>query len=936
MSYTATATSTTTNATSNPMSSPYYQGNPQGAQGQQGQQPSPTGSGQPSPFPSVGFPQQPFNPQQQQFAQWAYQQMMFQQQQLGFQPQVPVAPTPFMTAQQQQALQLQLFQQQQQQQQFLMAQQQQQQFPQPPQLPYAREKNSSKTSVNSERGGSRSRTNSTTASEANKTRTRTTSGKSSKPAPQHHRTPGSESSARSRSVSGKDASPPSPAASQQSHRLRVSSNNSGVTPPITNGGRSSPRPHAVPHSSSATSNGGSSPSSVTSSAAASIKGNRPAGKPSPLSQGTPQTNTAAAGNRPTPATKEAQATSAVPAQRSYAKAVTGDIPTGKSGGLKGRLRRALSFSALDEAAKTEDKEDKLGSRRQVVNAKLATEAQHAGSIPRTSTSHIPSPSDSTLASSPDGHVPTEGSIRSTATTAQQAPKKRSLFNSKFNRSTDNMSMSSTVSSASMMIRKLGSVGKLVRRNSLMGISNMFKDKKDKDRIGSDGEEPAGAKKDKGRKLLKSGKVEASVSHATVELERGSQSLSSPDGSPSSPQDDMVGLSPAAKLARQHTLRSKAAEAAKASATLAKVDEAAGDGTPSTWEKNTATRSTLAPGVHHKRKPVGEFGASGAQPQQTWPDDLSDEETTVDGHPASAASSTPQLGYRDPALVDDDSDEEEQEEEAYDDEDDTVRMSGEVDPMDEPWAVGVRRSVERMRVPVKGILKNAGSYEQSNHLDGPPSAPFTRLRTNSNDSAPPMGAEPGPLARIPSPDPDHIDGLHRSDSGSIRHIANHQRSLSTSSGSSNHGSSILPPLSFDGSDSSSLGSFLISGSTAKERPNSVYSNADFNASAPALGTHNSEQTSLQSDSQRAHAGLPNLTALRSVSTPLVKSKKLTYAANLSVYHTFSPVAYDRRSEPATCNRLTPALAQRIKEELNSYKMEEMEVHPSSRQHTHFFV
>ena len=40
-------------------------------------------------------------------------------------------------------------------------------------------------------------------------------------------------------------------------------------------------------------------------------------------------------------------------------------------------------------------------------------------------------------------------------------------------------------------------------------------------------------------------------------------------------------------------------------------------------------------------------------------------------------------------------------------------------------------------------------------------------------------------------------------------------------------------------------------------------------------------------------------------------------------------YDRRSEPATWSRLTPALAQRIKEELNSYKMEEMEVHASSR-------
>ncbi|KIJ58738.1 hypothetical protein HYDPIDRAFT_56439, partial [Hydnomerulius pinastri MD-312] len=60
-----------------------------------------------------------------------------------------------------------------------------------------------------------------------------------------------------------------------------------------------------------------------------------------------------------------------------------------------------------------------------------------------------------------------------------------------------------------------------------------------------------------------------------------------------------------------------------------------------------------------------------------------------------------------------------------------------------------------------------------------------------------------------------------------------------------------------------------------------------------------------------------------------TKRLVFASNLSVYDTFSSTVYDRRSEPATWSRLTPALAQRIKEELNSYKMEEMEVHACSR-------
>ncbi|KAJ3979032.1 hypothetical protein F5890DRAFT_1385102, partial [Lentinula detonsa] len=53
--------------------------------------------------------------------------------------------------------------------------------------------------------------------------------------------------------------------------------------------------------------------------------------------------------------------------------------------------------------------------------------------------------------------------------------------------------------------------------------------------------------------------------------------------------------------------------------------------------------------------------------------------------------------------------------------------------------------------------------------------------------------------------------------------------------------------------------------------------------------------------------PTLTH-RSATTP---SKSLAFANDLSVYGTFSSSVYDRRSEPATWSRLTPALAQRIK-------------------------
>lgn len=77
------------------------------------------------------------------------------------------------------------------------------------------------------------------------------------------------------------------------------------------------------------------------------------------------------------------------------------------------------------------------------------------------------------------------------------------------------------------------------------------------------------------------------------------------------------------------------------------------------------------------------------------------------------------------------------------------------------------------------------------------------------------------------------------------------------------------------------------------------------------------------------------ATRSVTGPIIK-RNISFAQNLSVHTTWSGSTYDRRGDTATCNRLTPQLAQAIKEELNAFKMEEMEVHHQSRNYTHFFV
>ncbi|OLN93902.1 Protein BNI4 [Colletotrichum chlorophyti] len=67
---------------------------------------------------------------------------------------------------------------------------------------------------------------------------------------------------------------------------------------------------------------------------------------------------------------------------------------------------------------------------------------------------------------------------------------------------------------------------------------------------------------------------------------------------------------------------------------------------------------------------------------------------------------------------------------------------------------------------------------------------------------------------------------------------------------------------------------------------------------------------------------------------VAKRNATFSPRIVFHDTWPSGEYDRRGEIATCNRLTPMLAQQIKEELNTFKME-MEVHENSKIYTHFF-
>ncbi|KAL9005242.1 MAG: hypothetical protein Q9188_001964 [Gyalolechia gomerana] len=72
-----------------------------------------------------------------------------------------------------------------------------------------------------------------------------------------------------------------------------------------------------------------------------------------------------------------------------------------------------------------------------------------------------------------------------------------------------------------------------------------------------------------------------------------------------------------------------------------------------------------------------------------------------------------------------------------------------------------------------------------------------------------------------------------------------------------------------------------------------------------------------------------------STPRsIINRNISFSPHLQFCETWTSGEYDRRGEIATCNRLTPMLAQQIKEELNTFKME-MEIHKESEKHTHYF-
>ncbi|KAM0253314.1 hypothetical protein ACHAQJ_007318 [Trichoderma viride] len=109
----------------------------------------------------------------------------------------------------------------------------------------------------------------------------------------------------------------------------------------------------------------------------------------------------------------------------------------------------------------------------------------------------------------------------------------------------------------------------------------------------------------------------------------------------------------------------------------------------------------------------------------------------------------------------------------------------------------------------------------------------------------------------------------------------------------------------------------------------------NSSAPSTPNDDGKRTgSIAIGNEDYFMGALRLGKSRPGTPQAGPKRNATFSPRIIFHDTWPSQEYDRRGEIATCNRLTPMLAQQIKEELNSFKME-MEVHENSKIYTHFF-
>ncbi|CAD6915591.1 unnamed protein product [Tilletia controversa] len=650
--------------------------------------------------------------------------------------------------------------------------------------------------------------------------------------------------------------------------------------------------------------------------------------------------------------------------------------------LPNRLRKALSLSTMSEfSAATEN--SAVPSR-----ATGRVQRPDVGSGVAVTTEFTPQDPLNGLGSSA-ASISSRRSARPPIAGSSEGTSKRGIFNRKFNASTDNISISSTVSSASVMLRKMGNLGKIARRSSLMGLTNMFKDK---DRNGPDGRgglqtddfgtmTASGAMTDgvennaaqaakvkaKRGKDKKAAPVAASITHATVELETGAGTMTPAASYVRQQQLQMQQLneqaggmatpnSPQGTSGRVRDARSKATKAAEVANSSNSAPGAQGseDRNQKMFEKererlkkqrgggwkrmlgggssNVADASAdgQIPKTANGKSAVGQephvaaeeeyppgYGnamnaAQGGSGKSRWaqgapnapPNALPHNAAALYGEP-SHDSSYDDDGFLEPPHA------------PYADAGGESGDESETDSL-RHWGEGIERSrasAARIKA-VRSILKSTSAYgpdhTQANGHDRSAGLGGARMRSSSFDATKGLSAPGAPLMSQMSnttAGTDRMDGLGTARADSPSNFGARSDSISRNGGGGGQGENghVSPPLA---SPTAGVGATTNLG----HHPNS---------SMPTLSLIMMDGSGGANNGKRPNA-------------PRAAKRRLMFAESDIFHSTWPAHVYDRSGDLATCSRLTPALAQSIKEELNSFKMEEMVVAPTSRVYTHFFV
>ncbi len=110
----------------------------------------------------------------------------------------------------------------------------------------------------------------------------------------------------------------------------------------------------------------------------------------------------------------------------------------------------------------------------------------------------------------------------------------------------------------------------------------------------------------------------------------------------------------------------------------------------------------------------------------------------------------------------------------------------------------------------------------------------------------------------------------------------------------------------------------------ESPHSSAPSTPVDHHAPKPGHRRPDSVNIEGDDY--FLSIANFASGESASVPgtpksiaAVAARNISFSPRIQFHDTWPPGEYDRRGEIATCNRLTPMLAQQIKEELNTFKM-----------------